>query len=224
MRFYVIRRNRRPLKLLILVPFVFVILIQSARLMSKFKDFKSDQTSLNDLRRTAELKLNKSVNKTMLNPMKLVNSKKKTISKSVSDSRSLKELLKIIGFVNANKTQLNKKQIKLLKKYIQTVNLNTQIRNQHFISNLLKLQKEQEANESINLVNVSNEKSVYRATKFLVILIQVHSRLNYLKELIQSLKETRHIEDALVIFSHDLFNSEINDLINTIDFCAVSVT
>lgn len=56
----------------------------------------------------------------------------------------------------------------------------------------------------------------------LVILIQVHSRINYLKELIGSLRNTKHIEQALVIFSHDLFQSEINELIETIDFCAVN--
>jgi len=57
----------------------------------------------------------------------------------------------------------------------------------------------------------------------LVILVQVHSRINYLKELIMSLRNTKHIERSLLIFSHDLFLSEINQLIEKIDFCAVIV-
>lgn len=56
--------------------------------------------------------------------------------------------------------------------------------------------------------------------KLLVILIQVHSRLIYLKELIYSLKNVRHIEKALVIFSHDIYDDEINEIVKSIKFCA----
>ena len=57
-------------------------------------------------------------------------------------------------------------------------------------------------------------------SKFLVILIQVHSRLNYLRELIESLKHTKHINETLVIFSHDLYDVEMNKLIENITFCS----
>lgn len=79
------------------------------------------------------------------------------------------------------------------------------IKNKHFINR--NLEKATQSNERLPL--------------FFVILIQVHSRENYLKELIDSLRKTTHIQDALVIFSHDLNSNNINRLIESIDFCAV---
>ena len=70
------------------------------------------------------------------------------------------------------------------------------------------------------LIKESKQKNKY-VSNLLVILIQVHSRLNYLKELVSSLNETKHINETLVIFSHDLIDEKINDFIKTIDFCAV---
>ena len=61
-----------------------------------------------------------------------------------------------------------------------------------------------------------------KSEDFLVILVQVNRRVVYLKELIKSLRETRHIEKSLVIFSHDFVSKEINDLIRSIEFCAVN--
>lgn len=90
-----------------------------------------------------------------------------------------------------------------LKRFIIESNSSPEIRNKHFLS-------EGFYDSNMNSTNGT-----------LVILVQVHSRINYLKELIGSLRNTKHIERALVIFSHDLFKSEINELIQTIDFCAV---
>ncbi|CAG0919988.1 unnamed protein product [Notodromas monacha] len=53
----------------------------------------------------------------------------------------------------------------------------------------------------------------------LVIVVQVHSRVEYLRHLVVSLAQAQGIEDALVIFSHDLFDAEINELVGRIDFC-----
>jgi hypothetical protein len=104
-----------------------------------------------------------------------------------------------------------------LRNFVNNVNLNPKIRNKNFIKNLLNEQKKLMK----NIVSDKSQKTkIYQAPKFLVILIQVHSRLNYLKELIESLKETKYIEQTLVIFSHDIINNEMNDLINSIDFCA----
>ncbi|XP_054168631.1 alpha-1,6-mannosyl-glycoprotein 2-beta-N-acetylglucosaminyltransferase-like [Oppia nitens] len=55
----------------------------------------------------------------------------------------------------------------------------------------------------------------------LVIVIQVHNRTQYLLSLIESLKQTKHINNVLLIFSHDVFNEEINSLISSINFCKV---
>jgi alpha-1,6-mannosyl-glycoprotein beta-1,2-N-acetylglucosaminyltransferase len=53
----------------------------------------------------------------------------------------------------------------------------------------------------------------------IVVVVQVHSRAEYLKHLIVSFAASRDIKDALVIFSHDLYDAEINELISRIDFC-----
>ncbi|XP_076308155.1 alpha-1,6-mannosyl-glycoprotein 2-beta-N-acetylglucosaminyltransferase isoform X1 [Tachypleus tridentatus] len=55
-----------------------------------------------------------------------------------------------------------------------------------------------------------------------VIVIQVHNRYQYLSALIRSLQQTKGIEKVLVIFSHDLFDREINQLIQKISFCKVT--
>jgi hypothetical protein len=61
-------------------------------------------------------------------------------------------------------------------------------------------------------------------TSNLVILVQVHKRIIYLEQLIKSLKNTRYIENSLVIFSHDYIDESIDKLIKRIDFCKVSKT
>lgn len=73
------------------------------------------------------------------------------------------------------------------------------VRNRRLIENLLE-----------NNVNSS----------ILVILVQVHSRVGYLKALIDSLAATRHVSDTLLIFSHDVYDIEINRLVDSIHFAA----
>ncbi|XP_066985226.1 alpha-1,6-mannosyl-glycoprotein 2-beta-N-acetylglucosaminyltransferase-like isoform X1 [Macrobrachium rosenbergii] len=55
----------------------------------------------------------------------------------------------------------------------------------------------------------------------IVIAVQVHNRLEYLRHLIVSLAQARDIDSVLLIFSHDYFDEDINQLITTIDFCKV---
>lgn len=54
-----------------------------------------------------------------------------------------------------------------------------------------------------------------------LITVQVHNRFSYLAKLIESLKAARNISSALVIFSHDVFSQEANQMIQEIDFCMV---
>lgn len=54
-----------------------------------------------------------------------------------------------------------------------------------------------------------------------LIVVQVHTRINYLRHLIVSLAQARDISRSLVIFSHDYYDEDINDLIQSIDFCKV---
>jgi len=51
-----------------------------------------------------------------------------------------------------------------------------------------------------------------------VIAIQVHNRLQYLRQLIISLSAAQGIDKTLIIFSHDFYDEGINELINSIDF------
>lgn len=54
-----------------------------------------------------------------------------------------------------------------------------------------------------------------------IILIQVHNRLTYLRHLITSLSLSRDIDNTLLIFSHDVWDEEINKLVRLINFSAV---
>jgi len=54
-----------------------------------------------------------------------------------------------------------------------------------------------------------------------VVVVQVHKRLDYLRQLIQSLRAARGIDHTLVIFSHDVFDEEVNRAVGEVDFCRV---
>ena len=56
----------------------------------------------------------------------------------------------------------------------------------------------------------------------LVVVIQVHNRVQYLSALIESLERTKGINQTLLIFSHDFFDPQINSIITSIKFCKVS--
>jgi len=52
----------------------------------------------------------------------------------------------------------------------------------------------------------------------IVIVIQVHNRLVYLRQLIESLRIARDIDKTLLVFSHDVWDVAINRLVRSIDF------
>ncbi|CAH0698211.1 unnamed protein product [Spodoptera exigua] len=54
-----------------------------------------------------------------------------------------------------------------------------------------------------------------------IIAIQVHTRLTYLRHLIVSLAQAKEIDKTLLIFSHDYYDEEINNLVRSIDFTKV---
>ena len=54
-----------------------------------------------------------------------------------------------------------------------------------------------------------------------MLVIQVHSRMEYLSLLIESLSRVQNIENSLLIFSHDLYVPQLNDAIRNIDFARV---
>lgn len=53
----------------------------------------------------------------------------------------------------------------------------------------------------------------------LLLVVKVHTRIMYLRHTIVSLARARGIENALLIFSHDHYDEQINELIQMIDFC-----
>lgn len=57
--------------------------------------------------------------------------------------------------------------------------------------------------------------------KYFKEVLQVHNRIEYLKELISTLRDAQYIETTLLIFSHDYSSAAINKLIKGIDFCLV---
>ncbi|CDW57712.1 UDP GlcNAc:a 6 D mannoside [Trichuris trichiura] len=52
-----------------------------------------------------------------------------------------------------------------------------------------------------------------------IIVVQVHDRVDYLKELVHSLEHVRNIGDALLVFSHDVYSTKINSIVEAIKFC-----
>lgn len=59
------------------------------------------------------------------------------------------------------------------------------------------------------------------ANDSIVIVVQVHKRLFYLRQLISSLAEAKDISTTLLIFSHDFYDDDINNLVQSIEFCKV---
>ncbi|XP_023233550.1 alpha-1,6-mannosyl-glycoprotein 2-beta-N-acetylglucosaminyltransferase-like [Centruroides sculpturatus] len=89
-------------------------------------------------------------------------------------------------------------------------------------SSLYELKKIiQEINKEQKVLNI--QKFGPLLYKDVVIVVQVHNRGQYLYALIESLRQAEGIGQTLLIFSHDLFDPEINALIQQIDFCKVSI-
>ncbi|CAM4686084.1 unnamed protein product [Leuciscus chuanchicus] len=55
----------------------------------------------------------------------------------------------------------------------------------------------------------------------LVVVVQVHNRPEYLRLLVDSLRKAKGIEKVLLIFSHDFWSPEINQIVASVDFCLV---
>lgn len=55
----------------------------------------------------------------------------------------------------------------------------------------------------------------------LVVVVQVHDRVRYLRQLFESLRVARGVANILLVVSHDYFSKELNSAVNSIDFCKV---
>lgn len=73
----------------------------------------------------------------------------------------------------------------------------------------------------------TNEETPYPGDQILIFALscpfylQVHKRITYLRHLIVSLAQAKDISRTLLVFSHDHFDDDINDLVQSIDFCKV---
>uniref|UniRef100_A0A340TZT3 Alpha-1,6-mannosyl-glycoprotein 2-beta-N-acetylglucosaminyltransferase n=1 Tax=Glossina morsitans morsitans TaxID=37546 RepID=A0A340TZT3_GLOMM len=73
-----------------------------------------------------------------------------------------------------------------------------------------------------DMKTVLNEGSFASLTNdSLIIVVQVHTRVTYLGYLIGSLGQSRNIGKVLLIFSHDYYDADINELVKSIKFCDV---
>lgn len=78
------------------------------------------------------------------------------------------------------------------------------------------------------LVNANKAQTIRNSKRFpalsedsLVLIVQVHKREGYLKQLLESLKVARGIEKVLLVISHDYYYDDMNKLIESVDFCPV---
>lgn len=55
----------------------------------------------------------------------------------------------------------------------------------------------------------------------IVIIVQIHDRVDYFSRLLKSLSRAKGIEDALLIISSDFYTEEVNKHVDSIDFCRV---
>lgn len=83
-------------------------------------------------------------------------------------------------------------------------------------------------NSEKNLVSCFFFQKIYNLEKFgpvnentYVLVIQVHSRVEYLSLLVDSLSRMQNIENSLIIFSHDLYLPGLNEAIRNIDFARI---
>ncbi|KAG7508267.1 alpha-1,6-mannosyl-glycoprotein 2-beta-N-acetylglucosaminyltransferase-like [Solea senegalensis] len=79
---------------------------------------------------------------------------------------------------------------------------------------------------SLSVYNANFRQNVLNADRFpeepqLVLIVQVHNRPEYLKLLIKSLQNAAEVHSVLLIFSHDYFSEEINNIVQEITFCKV---
>ena len=79
------------------------------------------------------------------------------------------------------------------------------------------------------LLKLNEVQRVINADKFppltndgLILIVQVHKRENYLKQLFESLKKAKGIEKVLLVISHDYYYDEMNTMVDSVDFCRVS--
>lgn len=112
-----------------------------------------------------------------------------------------------------NTNSLNNSNINTSISNINNNNINIEKEN---ISEILE--KIKEFNFEQNVMNSELFGGNNISDETVVIVIQVHNRLQYLRQLITSMSTAKDIDKTLIVFSHDLYDNEINKLIRAIDY------
>lgn len=122
--------------------------------------------------------------------------------------------------INDKVDTINKHDNKVKKINNNEINDKVEIINEKEISgqNTIK-DKMKQYNDKQNVLNEEIHGPLTNDS--LVIVVQVHSRIIYLKYLIESLAKAKYINDVLLIFSHDVYEENMNQLIQNIAFCKV---
>ena len=71
---------------------------------------------------------------------------------------------------------------------------------------------------------LNNDKFPPLANDGLVFIVQVHRREGYLRQLFNSMRKVRGIEDVLLVISHDYYYDDMMHLVQTVDFCRVCMS
>lgn len=192
-------------KLLITVPLV-VLLLLNMQLTGQVKDLNS----FYNLKQEAESFLK--------NKLAMYNTNSSNrFTQTVTSEKSSNSM--VFDIVNGESYSAMIEKLNMtrdeLRDRIEKANEQPVIRNRHFIDKYLQ----STMSERKKLLNDSDK--TYQVPEFLVILIQIHSRLSYLSDLVASLQQVKNIHNALVVFSHDIYDADMNAFVQSIDFCSV---
>lgn len=88
-------------------------------------------------------------------------------------------------------------------------------------NSVLELQKTIAQLNELEQVFNAERYTDFSSTEGLVIIVQVHNRIGYVRQLIESFKRAKDVDKIILIFSHDYYSKPINDLIKSISFCKV---
>ncbi len=78
------------------------------------------------------------------------------------------------------------------------------------------------------LITLNREERILNGNKFaplgdddIILIVQVHKRVGYLQQLLDSLRAARGVEEVLLVVSSDYYFEDLNRIVESVDFCKV---
>ncbi|BFZ02173.1 hypothetical protein BsWGS_05212 [Bradybaena similaris] len=79
------------------------------------------------------------------------------------------------------------------------------------------------------IIRINKEQVIHNLDKYqlnlsmngLVFVIQVHDRVDYLRTVVDSMRKVQGIENSLIVVSHDVYSDQLNEVVNSVEFCPV---